>query len=286
MSNRTEILNELKEISQVVANINLVNVFSVPEGYFESLPEIISAGLEHSSPLLDKISRQMPNDIPQGYFDTLADTILAQVREQTGVISFDSNRSMPNDIPQNYFENLAGNILSKAKHENNQSAKEEIEMLSFTLAGISRQMPNDLPVGYFEFFAENVQEKIGKKEAKVVSMFSQKTWLRYAVAAVFVGVITVSSMMIFKNKPIDVPIAKNNQEQIETPVQQDEDTKQFANVSDDELQKYADGDVKQEETSVAVLAATLSSDNLEDILKQLPDEALQPYAEALNSTNN
>lgn len=284
MTNRTDILNELREISPLVAGIELVNVFSIPEGYFETLPEIIAGRTDkpEGSAVLEKISRQMPLDIPSGYFETLADTILAQVKEEHQVISMETGKSMPQDLPAGYFENLASNILSKI-HTVEENAKTEIESLSPIVAGISRKMPQSVPGGYFESLSDIISVNAEKKEAKVISLFQRKTWIRYAAAAIVVGVVALAAMMIFKPNQ-NKELAGNPQQKIEQALP-DEEIQQLAAISDDELKSYADASqIKSEDASLnsvndeISLIAMTNSDNLQDILQQLPDEAIQGYS--------
>src|SRR5664279_4653487 len=81
MKNSQEILNELMAISPLLAGLEKVNVFSVPEGYFNELYFRIAnyAILNNTSPL-ENINERNIQKIPEGYFDTLSDSILAKVK--------------------------------------------------------------------------------------------------------------------------------------------------------------------------------------------------------------
>lgn len=275
MEKRETILNELREISPVVAAIAPLNVFSVPEGYFETLPEIISGRLEmpEGSALLERIGQQMPQYVPAGYFDTLADTILAQVHEQD--MNAEAQRSMPQDVPAGYFDNLASGILSRIK-SGEQSARDEISQLSPLLAAASRQMPNDVPVGYFEFFADSVNHQRSKKETKVVSIFQRKAWVRYAAAAVVTGVIAIGALMMNRNSHGDTESLSAAQVELE---------QKLSNVNDVAVEKLlateesGAEEINTGDADAVLLAASLSSDKLEDVLKQLPDDAIQKYVD-------
>ena len=48
MENRTEILNELNELSPALAAIQNVHVVTVPDGYFEYLSAGIMMGIENT----------------------------------------------------------------------------------------------------------------------------------------------------------------------------------------------------------------------------------------------
>src|SRR5688572_13429390 len=122
MTRNKDIANELEQISEVVARINPVVPYQVPEVYFETLSSVImariAAGGQEENSLLQVAGKQMPQDVPVGYFDTLSDAILAKVKAQ----------------PE-------------------QTANEELAALSSLLAGISKGNVYEVPVGYFDSVA-------------------------------------------------------------------------------------------------------------------------------------
>ena len=81
MNPAPEILNELKAISPLLASLEKINVFKVPEGYFNELHLRIAdyARLNHTS-AVDNINKRNLQQVPPGYFDTLSDAILAKVK--------------------------------------------------------------------------------------------------------------------------------------------------------------------------------------------------------------
>jgi hypothetical protein len=77
------ILNELNIISQTVANIPRVPVFTVPENYFAEFPgklmekirEDAKIETELLSPLLGGIQKKNPFSVPDGYFTTFEEQL-------------------------------------------------------------------------------------------------------------------------------------------------------------------------------------------------------------------
>jgi hypothetical protein len=77
------ILNELNTISQTVANIPRLPVFTVPENYFAEFPgkliekirEDAKIETELLSPLLGGIQKKNPFSVPDGYFSTFEDQL-------------------------------------------------------------------------------------------------------------------------------------------------------------------------------------------------------------------
>lgn len=175
MARNKDILNELEQISAVVAQINPVVPYQVPEVYFETLSSVIMArvaagGLEENS-LLQVAGKQMPQDVPAGYFD-----------------------------------NLSESILAKIKTEPQQTVTDELASLSPLLAGISKQNVYKVPAGYFDSLAAEVTTQL-KEETKVVSIFSHKLIIRYAAAAVVFTMIAFGINMLLKQQSTSNPIA-------------------------------------------------------------------------------
>jgi hypothetical protein len=77
------ILNELNTISQTVANIPRLPVFTVPENYFAEFPgklmekirEDAKIETELLSPLLGGIQKKNPFSVPDGYFSTFEEQL-------------------------------------------------------------------------------------------------------------------------------------------------------------------------------------------------------------------
>jgi hypothetical protein len=118
MENSNSILNELREISPALAQMEKADVYRVPAGYFDSIAQNILPLLkEESSPLLNDIKKETGN-VPEGYFDTLADAVLGKIkaREAAGLYPVLDKISKQNlyTVPQNYFSTLSNEILNKA----------------------------------------------------------------------------------------------------------------------------------------------------------------------------
>lgn len=199
MTRNTDILKELEQISQAVAQVSAETPYRVPVGYFDSLDTVImariAAGGNEENSLLQVAGKQMPQDVPQGYFDTLSDTILSKIKEQ----------------------------------QNIQTASEELSELSPLLAGLSKANLYEVPVGYFETLPAGVTKKT--TETKVVSMFSKKVWVRYAAAAVVFGLIAFGINFFSSQSTVSgpgIPTAKT-EEQINT---------ELAKISDEEIINY------------------------------------------------
>lgn len=169
MSTPNHIQDELKGLNSELPSAN-GTPFSVPEGYFEGLAGAIL------------------NRVKQGTEETAATEIEALSPLLAGI-----SRAMPYHLPEGFFEQSVEVLPAITSVET-----------STLLASIGKQMPMDVPAGYFENLADKVLERTGAKRAKVVSMGARK-WMRMAVAAVMIGIVTVSGLFYFGNNKTQVP---------------------------------------------------------------------------------
>lgn len=200
MTRSTDIVKELEVLSPVVAQINAVVPYQVPEVYFETLSTVvmarIAAGGNEENSLLQVAGKEMPQDVPAGYFDSLAD-----------------------------------NILTKLKaNGNNVDVTDELQELSPVLASISKANVYEAPAGYFDNVATAVTAKL-KPEAKVVSLSVARKWMRYAAAAVVLTMLAFGINYTLQKKNNAVAIAAK----IKTEAQFN---KQLASVSDEAIINY------------------------------------------------
>ena len=203
MKNDQNILIELSEISPFLAGINKRNVFSVPEGYFDSLSEdiqesIITRGLHKN------VNHRNIQEVPKGYFDGLSAQIFQKIKdlsEEKNETAFDLMRIVGNDniftVPNNYFEELPAQILDRIK--------------------INKASP-----------------------AKVVSI--GKGWMRYAAAATVAVVVLVTSFFIV-NTGDENGFSVVNSQTVHDPAALQFNSEQkfdegIASLSDEEIENY------------------------------------------------
>ncbi|MEO8412288.1 MAG: hypothetical protein ABI472_01460 [Ginsengibacter sp.] len=168
MNNSEEILNELKAISPLLAGLEKINVFRVPEGYFAELyHRIAEYAILNNTSYTDNINKSNLQQVPSGYFDTLSDSIIARIKA-----------SYP------------------------ESAQDELHRLSPMLYTLKDKNVFSVPHGYFETFAADVIKRTQPQPARIVSIKKINSWWKYAAAAVVTGAIAVSSLQIFNDSGI------------------------------------------------------------------------------------
>jgi len=286
MENRTDILNELQELSPTLAAIEKVNVFTVPEGYFEYLEADVLMRIEKENGLTGHAEK----DVPAGYFDGLATSILAKIKakeseeenkvEETGILSPQLSaiqHTQTFEVPAGYFDTLADSILARIKTADAEDAATEIRVLSPMLYSIQNENVFRIPAGYFEGLSETVLNKV-KPAAKVVTMKSRTaTFFKYAVAAVFTGVMALGVFKFTGNStknelPDYVKIGMNDIKDVD---------QELAKISEADIIKYLeanDTDVK-----AAIVANSVDKNELPTEEDYLFDEkALDKYLNSIN----
>ena len=77
MDKQIEIITELKDISPLLASMEKVNVFQIPDGYFTDLNSKILTNI-----FLNQEEKNNSQKVPEGYFESLSDRILAKVKAE------------------------------------------------------------------------------------------------------------------------------------------------------------------------------------------------------------
>lgn len=210
MKNSPEILIELMAISPLLAGLEKVNVFSIPEDYFNELHSRITnyAILNNFSPA-ENINKRNIQGVPTGYFDSLSDSILAKVKaaypenaveEISNLSPLLYNLKGENIfiVPAGYFDTLSDLILAKINAAKFESANEETYNLSPMLYALKGENVFTVPGNYFESFSENITQKLKPPRGRVIALPKRISWIKYAAAAVITGVISIISFQLFK----------------------------------------------------------------------------------------
>ena len=287
MENKIDILNELREISPAVANIGNKNVYQIPDGYFEMLSNVIMNRINNSEngdsendfSFINKINKTTSLTAPEGFFESFADKMMSRIKAEEKTVSEDDetilfpqlnsiNKKMPFTVPQNYFDGLAEQLFIGSKP--NEFISENAEELSSLINNLKNKNVYQTPIGYFENFSDTVINKINQlQQAKIISFNKKKSWLKYAAAAVVIGVIGTSSFLFFN---------KQHTSLINIDAEQS-----LAKLSDQEMVNYLENQstpVAFSDSTSAVASADLINENDDkDLLNDVPDDELQQYAD-------
>lgn len=230
MNTRKHIQDELKELNSLLPLEKGANIFTVPPGYFEGF----------AASMLQKIKEVQ---------------IVSVADELNSVSPFLSglSKKMPFTVPEGYFSQSTKGLLNLVKEDDLSAYLQE-----------NKKMPYTIPESYFEDLPAGILRKVNPKKARVISMSTSQKWMRYAVAAVVTGIIALSSVFYFSNKPVD-PSAESHKWV----------AKKLKNVPDKELDEF----IYTTDVSATAIAKTETSNKkeLRKLLKDVPDTELEKF---------
>lgn len=280
MYQQDNILNELKELSPTLAAIPRLNVFRVPEGYFDLLGTrlLLLTRIGES----EQVSPEMRASVPEGYFENLAENILARIKNESisevaretmavsRVVAEIGNRNIFK-VPGGYFENLANDVHRKTTSLVNNEVALETQNISALIAGIGNHNVYSVPEGYFARLQMNVMTKL-PQPAKVISMKSRFTAFRYAAAAVVTALIGLSVIFLL-NKNADNS-SEAQTAAVLTEAKQIMNTnsfeKEFSSVSDDAIVSFLES--KGQDVEAALVASLTDQKDLPEADEYLINE--------------
>ncbi len=267
------ILNELKALSTTVANIQRVNVFNVPDGYFNNLNQRVLL-LKNAADNDTAVTAA----VPEGYFNNLADTILGRIKREaevenevelenlTSILASIGNKNIYS-IPQGYFDHLSDNINAQILNQST-NIYSETHNISELVAGIGNRNIYTVPQSYFE----NLKAALyNTNTTKIVSLKSRFTSFKYAAAAVVTGIIGLSIFFVLNNGPVK-PSAETAAVMTEASeiIKNNSFDKELANISDDAIVAFLES--KGQNVEAALVASLTDDKNLPDATDYLINE--------------
>lgn len=162
MEKRQEIVQELLEICPQIADLQPVNLYAVPEGYFEGLSAFVAEKI--------RIEAVLPHEMVHTY-----------------------------GVPDGYFDGLAGNILSKIKSGNHE-IRAELDEVAPLLNTISKANVYAVPAAYFAETDFTVAVKTNKSETRIITMRRANRWMQYMAAAMMTGILVTGAFLFTDNK--------------------------------------------------------------------------------------
>jgi hypothetical protein len=287
MENNINILNELREISPVVAALDKTMPYAVPDGYFEGLNlrillTIATFEKQGADPAVN-IPKEPVYTVPEGYFEDLAGHILNRIKAGTTRNSTEelellspllsqSEKKMPYSAPSGYFGELSENIVAGVRAID--FVNEELENLPRLMSDLKILNTYRVPAGYFENLPDTILNNVRQKQgAKVVSIGFGGRLFRYAAAAAVIGFIALGTY--FYLKPVEKPGAQ-------TAVLE----KGIGKVSDQELENFVNNSVSDpgvlsgvNTTATTNITAEISEADAKDLFADVSSEELQQYLE-------
>jgi hypothetical protein len=285
VQNRSNIWNELKEISPLVAEINSREVYMAPPGYFELLADIVMQRIHAQQPgyiqhdtmpaALVDFNKNLPHAVPEGYFEGFAEKMINRIRKEQNLSASEEIKSiapflagldkkMPFSLPDGYFEDFTVLVETRLLETMDQQ-----KTLSPLLVSLKSENVYELPVGYFDGFAGSVMAAIKKpQQAKIVPFYRKRNWLRVAAAAAMVAIIATIGLLYVKR-----PFSNSGSDLT------GQSLAALSKVSDQEMLNYLE--VQSTPPLLADAGSIASVDindaDARDLLSDVPDDELQQY---------
>lgn len=178
MSNKNEILNELREIAPRLALLEKTNLYKVPEGYFTAFSKSILEQVK-----LGEVKVELREVAPE----------LARL-----------NKRVATDMPADYFKGFSAKLIQTVRAA---EVKNELLEIAPELAKLQKAAAYSVPAGYFESFAGGILQQLSAEKPKAspgVSIFdSIETFLgrvfkpKYSVAFSGFATLVIVGMLVF-----------------------------------------------------------------------------------------
>lgn len=278
MNQQEHILNELHDLSPILAALPRGNVFTVPEGYFEFLATDVLFTLQKQHAAFPAI--------PEGYFENFAGTVLSRIKaeaendvvaetKQLSEMVAGIGKKNVYTVPAGYFENNEAGFLAQ-----NESVAQETARLSALVAGIGNGNVFNVPEGYFE----NLQPAT-TAPAKLVNMGSRMRSFKYAVAAALTGIIGVSIILMFNKKPAEDGMQTAAvMQQAKEIISKDSFDETLNTLSDDAIVHFLES--KGQDVEAALVASLTEEKELPDAMDYMIDEnVLDDMLKSVDLTN-
>lgn len=285
MANKNNILNEIKQISRLVAKLGTALPYQVPSGYFEELASRIiyrvkAQEVEHSTLALLKPDQKNPYKVPTGYFEALADSIIVRAKateasspkEELEVLSpliGQLDKKPLFSIPTGYFEELPADVMDGLKAID--FVYHELETLSPVLNAAKNKNVYEVPEGYFEYLPSHLLNKIKSvPKATAISVDFKKKIFRFGIAALIAGVMAIGTLIFFKDRS---SVNTESELAIVEKISHDEQ------ISDDEILSYLDDNFTTLADNNITTSFDLQEEDVKELLTTISDEELQQYLE-------
>jgi hypothetical protein len=252
--------------------------YQAPRGYFENLPALmisrikadnqsVDNELSSLSPLLQGIGKKMPYTVPDNYFEKMA-AQGTQNKATAAQPSAGTAAQSPAGIAAD--DNAVGDVtkvgIGSAVHPANMRGNE----LSPLMASLRDKNVYSAPAGYFESLPAKLLKRVSADQGGrvVQSNFSRRIF-RYAAAAVVAGIMLVVGFFTFNNNggQAQLASAKNLEEKV-------------AQTSDEDILTYLSTQpAPLADVQLMATEAEIKDDAILEMLADVSDEELQQYAQ-------
>jgi hypothetical protein len=251
MKNGHTILEETSSISTTVGNLPKTNPYSLNKEYFSEFPSNIFQLI-----LVSSASREQED-------------MLLTLRDD----SLKSTQGF--SLPTNYFENFSHHLVKKIAEKS--EIELELQELAPSLLSLKEENPFKIPANYFE----QIKITKPKENAKVIKMFTSKTFFRYAAAACFVSILYFSYLATNTELKENTLATTINVEK--TNNLSDEGMVSFLNEVD-EVSNNSENEFTAEETNNMLV--DLNQETITQVLSEIHEDEMKEFIELTGTSDN
>lgn len=255
-------MDELKQISPLLAGIDPVNPYSVPYLYFEELEGKVKKAISESENFSgiksqgDSLLNPTKDELP-GFLNDLKD--------------LKAGNSMT--VPAGYFDSFASSVLQKIKEEEANAEKLNPEPV-FELKPVPRNrdlnelksVPQNPEVVSEETSTRKSESETGGRVIKMAPR--RKVYFQWAAAAVTIGIIALAVFLYNGNRQPANSVAA---------------TTEIEDFSIETLESFVEGQTLDLIPSVAAASSDLKAEDMRAVIGDISEEALQLYLNTHNS---
>jgi hypothetical protein len=251
MKNGENILIETCSISSAVGNLPKTNPYSLSEEYFSEFPSKIYQLIFNSSASTEK------------------EDVLTTLRDD----SLKSTQAF--SLPTNYFNSFSHHLVKKIASTS--EIELELQELAPSLLSLKKENPFKIPANYFE----QIKITKPKEKAKVVGMFTSKTFFRYAAAACFVSILYFSyfaTNTALKENTLATTISVEKTNNLS-----DEGMVSFLNEVD-EVSNNTENEFTAEESNNMLV--DLNQETIKQVLSEIHEDEMKEFIELTGISDN
>lgn len=280
MKNRDTILQELHEISPVVAALGNISPYMVLPSYFETLPgEVINRLKATKQTALPFIAsgQKNPFETPTDYFENLSDHIFNRIhalqapspKEELEALSpllVQINKTLPFTRPGGFFEELPSDVLAGVHAID--FVNHELETLSSILSAVNKENVYKVSDSYFNNLPLQILNKVNQQQNRLILSGFKRRLIRYAMAALTAGAVVIGAWEFFQ----DTSTTANGS--ILTGINRISDREK---ISEDEIVNYLEFNKDRPFESNSNAITDFKEEEVKELLADLSDDELQQY---------
>jgi hypothetical protein len=284
------LISSIKKIDQDKANFlsapfKLDTPYKLPADYFVELPATILSRIKSQddscdhepnvlSPLLLELKTASTFKLPTEYFEELPLAIIRRIKlkevssgkDELEILSpllGQLQKTVPFKLPEHYFDEFPSNITAGANAID--YVNQELESHSPVINNLKIKSAYKVPDGYFDNLENKLLSTVKfHRKASVISFNFNKKVLRYGVAALVAGIMSIAAWIFYQNKQV---------------VNIGNELADIEKISNDEIISYLEATPEASVENAGTASVIIKEEDVKDLFADVLDEELQQYLE-------